>query len=79
MMSKETEQTETEEETEEEITIDDVEARISDIAFHTAAAIESIHAVLKKFKKDHYTSEGDELDELLEEVKDSFDEINELA
>ena len=64
---------------EEDSEMDAIGLRVSDLAFYTQDAIISILTVLKQFKKDHYDSEGDELDELLGEIQDSIDAIYELA
>ena len=50
-------------------------AEISDFMEHTQSAIISIKAILQKFKDDYYQKQenGDELDELLEEVQDSIE------
>ena len=58
---------------------DIMEVKVADLAYHTSQAISDILTVLKHFKKDHYDSEGDELDVLLNEVEVSIDEIYELS
>ena len=49
------------------------------LSYQTFGAIESILGVLKQFKKDHYDSEGDEIDGMLDEIQDSLGEIAEIV
>lgn len=63
---------ETEKTTEEKF--DWTNDELADFVEHVQNGFISIHAILKKFKEDHYKKQEnkDELDELLEEVQDSI-------
>ena len=72
-MRKMSQTNQTNETTEE--SLDWTNDEMTEFVEHVHSGFVSIHAILKKFKEDHYNKQEtkDELDELLDEVNDSIE------